>query len=98
MSSSKLLLAAAITGNSLYMLSKEHMKKVQFNKAVGYSVFTSVFFNFGSILLWMLSKTYLPENRYLLFAFGYASGYGLLKLAESYTNSIDMQINESDVE
>lgn len=46
----------------------------------------------------MLSKTYLPENRYLLFVFGYLSGYGLLKVAESYTNTIDMQINDSDVE
>jgi len=80
------------------MLSKDHMKKVQFNKAVGYSVFSGVFFNFGSILLWMLSKAYLPENKYLLFVFGYLSGYGLVKVAESYTNTIDMQIKDLDVE
>ena len=72
------------------MLSQQHLKKnLQVNQAIGYAAFSAIFFNFGSILIWMLSKTYLPDNRIILLAYGIISGMGLLYTATSYAEILD---------
>jgi hypothetical protein len=86
---SQILLATCLTGHGLFLLSQRHLKKIPTNEAIGFAAFGSVFFNFGSILIWMLSKTYLPDNRVILLVYGVFSGMGLLYTARSYSEIID---------
>ena len=47
-------------------------------------------FNFGSILFWVYTKSYLPDNSFIMFIYGLLSGAGLLFIAERYLNEIDL--------
>lgn len=71
------------------MLTSKHMHQVRLPNALGYCVFSSIMFNFGSILFWMLSKTYLPENETLLLLYGFITGTVFLNTARNYIKSID---------
>ena len=65
------------------------MKLMRTHQALGYSTFGAIIFNFGSILFWMFSKAYLPENSLLLIHYGVLSGALLLYTTKTYFDNVD---------
>ncbi len=87
---SQVLLTTSIAGNTLYLLSQNHMQSRRFEKstAIFYSLFGATIFNLGSILFWMLSKTYLTDNQAILLLYGFITGSGMLYAVRSFFNTI----------
>lgn len=56
------------------------------------SVYGALLFNFGSLLLFAVAKSYLPENSNLATLAGLASCYSLVKVGTSYLDHIDSNI------
>ncbi len=65
------------------------MRNVEISQALLYSTMGSVMFNFGSILIWSLSRVYLPENTTFLIFYGYLSSFTLISIARSYIHILD---------
>jgi hypothetical protein len=55
-------------------------------------VYGALLFNFGSLLLFAVAKSYLPENSNLATLAGLASCYSLVKVGTSYLDHIDSNI------
>lgn len=79
-------------GVGLYLFNKRHMKHAQMPYRVAYSVFGSVIFNFGSVLLWATCKSILPDNSSLKTLFGLISGCGLLFIGHKYVEFVDSKV------
>ncbi len=86
---SNALLLNSLFGDMLFMLSCRHMRQIRPQNALLFSLFSSVLFNLGSILFWMLSKAYLPDNETFLILYGIGSGFVLLSIGKNYLKSID---------
>ena len=82
----------------LFLFTRKHMRKLDTRHALGYSLFGSVAFNFGSILFWTFTKTYLPENELIYSVFGYASGLAFLSIARSYFEMVDTFTDSSNAD
>ena len=89
LSFSNTLLVNSIFGNILYMFSLKHIRNLKTQYGLGFSLFGSVMFNFGSILFWMISKAYLPDDQFLLFNYGIMTGLTMLYTARMYFDSIE---------
>ena len=89
LSFSNTLLVNSIFGNILYMFSLKHINNLKPHYAIGFSLFGSVMFNFGSILFWSISKAYLPDDQFLLFNYGLLTGLLMLHGARTYFDSIE---------
>ncbi|XP_076449422.1 uncharacterized protein LOC143285866 [Babylonia areolata] len=79
----------AHVGIGLYMFGSSHLRQAPINRRILYSVFGSFLFNFGSVLFWATSKTFLPAKPGLLAMFGLASGFVLLYVGKEYVDYID---------
>ena len=82
----------------LFLFTRKHMRKLETQNALGYSLFGSVAFNFGSILFWTFTKTYLPENELIYSVFGYGSGLAFLSIARSYFELVDKFTDSSNAD
>jgi hypothetical protein len=58
-------------------------------------VYGSLLFNFGSLLLFAVAKSYLPENTKVGTLVGLLSCYSLVKVGTSYLEHIDSQITKN---
>ena len=54
-----------------------------------FSVFGSVMFNFGAVLIWATSKSFLPNVPALRIAFGALSGVCLCAMGKEYLEYVD---------
>ena len=68
------------------------MSKTSVENAIGFAVFSSVMFNFGSVLFWSFTKNYLPENEKLLALYGILSGVSFIYIAKSYIKLIEKPV------
>ena len=57
-----------------------------------FSIFGSTMFNLGSMLLWALGRTVLPDCSTLRFMIGFAGATGSLIFAKKYVDFIDSQV------
>jgi hypothetical protein len=88
-----ILLCNSALSHFFYVNTSKHLINVKSDsEGYLYSVFTSLMFNLGSILLWCLSKIYLPDNNAIRISYGLASSMALLYIAKSYFNHIDSQV------
>jgi len=83
-------------GAGLYLYSRRHIKRVSTQKAIFYSVFGSVLFNFGSIMLWAWERNLMPHSPVLRSALGLMSGGVMLYAAQDYLQYVDNSCSEID--
>lgn len=85
------MLLNANLGVGLYLFSRPHMAcfTTSMTSRVVYSVFGTVVFNFGSILLWATTKAVLPQCTMVKAIFGLVSGAGMLYIGHSYIKMLD---------
>ena len=83
-------------GAGLYLYSRRHIKKVSTQKAIFYSVFGSVMFNFGSTLLWAWESSLIPHSPVGRSIIGLMSGGVLLFAAQDYLQHVDNSCSEID--
>ncbi|MFH4978026.1 hypothetical protein AB6A40_004735 [Gnathostoma spinigerum] len=85
------LLFLSNLGAGLYVYSRPHLYRVAAYDRVEFSVFSSVMFNFGSILLAVLLKALLPErsNGLLRSLIGVGLSWILLSRGHKYLRYID---------
>jgi uncharacterized membrane protein len=57
-----------------------------------FSVFGSVIFTFGSVLLWAVFRSALPQNVALCSLIGLSSGITLIGVGQNYLNFVDSQL------
>ncbi|XP_065352291.1 uncharacterized protein LOC135947380 [Cloeon dipterum] len=88
------LLACSTIGTGLYLYNRPHMQSAPTQFRLSYSVYGALLFNFGSLLLFAVAKSYLPENTNLATLVGLASCYSLVKVGTSYLDHIDSQLQK----
>lgn len=54
-----------------------------------FSAFGAVTFSLGSVLIWAILRSVVPQNVGLCTLCGIGSGFALIKLGCSYTNHVD---------
>lgn len=86
----------AHVGAGLYLYSRRHIRKVTLSRALFYSAFGSMLFNFGSLLFWGWGRAMLQGSPYLRAAFGLVSGGALLYAAQDYLQHVDNSCSEID--
>ncbi|XP_059468390.1 uncharacterized protein LOC132192442 [Neocloeon triangulifer] len=86
------LLACSTLGTGLYLYNRPHLQSAPTQLRLSFSVYGALLFNFGSLLLFAVAKSYLPENTNLATLVGVASCYSLVKVGTSYLDHIDSQL------
>lgn len=56
-----------------------------------YSVYNTVLFNLGSVLIWALVKNVLPHNGVVRSCFAVGSSYTMLNLGMEYLEHVDSE-------
>ncbi|CAL1534200.1 unnamed protein product [Lymnaea stagnalis] len=90
------LWAQAHLGIGLYVYSRRHIRKLPASRAILYSLFGSVLFNFGSCMVWGLGKTLLPHSPAMRVAFSLLSSCLLLYAGQDYLQYVDDSCSELD--
>jgi len=76
-------------GAGLYLSSRPHMEKASTQDKVLFCAFGSVMFNLGSMLLWALGRTVVPENLAVRTVLGVGGTVGAIVVAKKYIEFID---------
>ena len=79
----------ANVGIGLWMYHRAHMRKVSKRTRVMYSVYTASLLNFGSVLLWALTKSILPKSLLVRTLFGALTSLCLLAVGKEYVAYLD---------
>ncbi|KAJ9578462.1 hypothetical protein L9F63_005332 [Diploptera punctata] len=86
------LLFNALVGMGLYIYNRPHLNAAPTNLRIVYSTFGSVIFSFGSVLLWAVLRSTLPENMALATVAGISSGIMLIRVGQNYLDYVDSQL------
>lgn len=79
-------------GVGVYLFFRPHIRSLPSFHRVMFSVYGSVLFNFGSILLWVTTKTVLqnvPSPWWMRSLFALSSAIGLLIIGSEYVKYVD---------
>jgi len=79
-------------GSGLYLFSSKHLAAAPLYYRVMYSVFGAAIFNFGSILLWALTKVVLPNNTVVRSVFAVSASMSMLLIGKEYVNYVDSKM------
>ncbi|CAB0014712.1 unnamed protein product [Nesidiocoris tenuis] len=82
------LLGLSVAGSLLYVYDRPHLKSSPPTKKLLYSGFSSVVFNFGSVLLWAVLRSSTRSNC-IATIIGLASGAGLFYAGHNYLQLVD---------
>lgn len=83
------LLFNAHLGSGLYLYSRDHMKLAPQYHRIMYSVYGSLVFNFGSVLLWAVTKALLPDSKVLRTIFALSTSICMLTIGKEYIDFVD---------
>lgn len=86
------LLGTALIGTGSYIYTREHMKAAPNCVRIGYSIAVAVLFNFGSVLVWAVLRSFIPPNSALRTLAGVGSGLVAIKVGQNYLEFVDSQI------
>ncbi|KAK7864605.1 hypothetical protein R5R35_003195 [Gryllus longicercus] len=92
------LLFGSVGGVALYAYKRPHLQNLELLPRTTYSAFGAVMFTFGSVLIWAVMRSVVPENAFVGSAIGLLSAAGLVKCGSSYCNAIDQQVPSLDNE
>ncbi|KAF7271032.1 uncharacterized protein LOC143198843 [Rhynchophorus ferrugineus] len=84
-----ILLFNTLVGSGLYLYNRPHLADVSRKEKILYSSFGAVTFSLGSVLIWAIIRSVVPENVALCTAFGVGSGLALIKVGKSYLEVVD---------
>ncbi|XP_046998881.1 uncharacterized protein LOC124614214 [Schistocerca americana] len=87
-----ILLLSTLIGTGLYIYDRKHMRAAPKIPKVGYSVFGALMFSFGSVLMWAVMRSILPENSIIATTCGISSALGLVKAGTNYLEFVDSQV------
>lgn len=88
------LLFNSHVGTGLYAYFRPHMRKAQPYHRVMYSAYQAVLFNFGSVLLWAVTKSLLPQSHLVRSIFAVSTSACLLTIGKEYLDFLDAPSSE----
>ncbi|XP_055380331.1 uncharacterized protein LOC129611290 [Condylostylus longicornis] len=84
------LLLSTIFGTTLYLYNRPHIGSSSSQKKVAYSALGSVLFSLGSVLLWAMIRSGVPnDNAALATVLGVGTGAAIVKIGTDYINDCD---------
>ncbi|PSN30399.1 hypothetical protein C0J52_24570 [Blattella germanica] len=86
------LLFNTLVGTGLYIYNRPHLNAAPTNLRIVYSTFGAVIFSFGSVLLWAVLRSVIPENVALGTIAGISSGIMLIRVGQNYLQYVDSQL------
>jgi len=90
------LLGGTIIGGSLYLHTKKHICEMQDCKqGLFFCVYGSAMVTMGSVLMWAMLKTLLPESPALRTVAAVGSSVVLLKAGVAYVDAVDKLVAKS---
>jgi len=92
------LLFNAHLGCGLYLYNSRHLSATSRYFRIMYSVYGTLIFNFGSILLWAVTKSILPEEGLAKIIFSLSSSICMLLIGKEYISYVDGWCSKSKTE
>ncbi|XP_076317837.1 uncharacterized protein LOC143229410 [Tachypleus tridentatus] len=82
-------------GSGLYLYTRHHLAEASTYYRTMYSVYGALLFNFGSVLLWAVTKTLLPENVMVRTAFAVSTSLCMLTIGKEYLDYVDSKVESN---
>ncbi|KAJ8949983.1 hypothetical protein NQ318_002392 [Aromia moschata] len=82
-----ILLFNTLLGSGLYLYNRPHLSLLANKDRLLYSSFGAVTFSLGSVLIWAIIRSLVPQNVALCSVCGIGSGLAMIKIARSYTRT-----------
>lgn len=83
------LLFNTLVGSGLFLYNRPHLAALPTKEKLLYSSFGAVTFSLGSVLIWAIIRSVVPQNVALCTVAGVGSGLALIKIGKSYINTVD---------
>ncbi|KAK9878380.1 hypothetical protein WA026_021687 [Henosepilachna vigintioctopunctata] len=84
-----ILLMNTLLGSGLYLYDKSHLKVLSQKERVLYSAFGAVTFSLGSVLIWAILRSVIPQNVPLCTLCGLGTSVALIKIGTNYIGHIE---------
>ncbi|XP_023014385.1 uncharacterized protein [Leptinotarsa decemlineata] len=84
-----ILLFNTLVGSGLYLFNRPHLSSLATRERLIYSSFGAVSFSLGSVLIWAIIRSLVPQNVALCSACGIGSGLAMIKIARCYVQHVD---------
>ncbi|OQR80215.1 hypothetical protein BIW11_05211 [Tropilaelaps mercedesae] len=84
-------LLSSHVGVGLYVFYRRHLLGLSPYQRTVYTVYSSVLFNLGSVLLWALIKNFIPSNGIARSCFAVTSSVTMLNIGMEYLDHIDTE-------
>ncbi|EFA00618.1 uncharacterized protein LOC663525 [Tribolium castaneum] len=84
-----ILLVNSLVGSGLYLYNRPHLSTLAKKERVLYSAFGAITFSLGSVLIWAILRSVVPENVPLCTICGVGSGLAMIKLGRGYVDHVD---------
>ncbi|KAK4872782.1 hypothetical protein RN001_014811 [Aquatica leii] len=89
-----MLLLHSLVGSGLYLYNRPHLQNVPMQQRILYCAFGAVSFSLGSVLIWAILRSIVPQNVALCTIAGLGSGCALMKIARNYTEHVDSLVKK----
>ncbi|KAL1517622.1 hypothetical protein ABEB36_001361 [Hypothenemus hampei] len=89
-----ILLFNTLVGTGLYLYNRPHLAILPPKEKLVYSAFGAVTFSLGSVLIWAIIRSVVPQNVCLCTVCGIGSGLALIKIGKSYSNTVDSSVEK----
>ncbi|KAG8229253.1 hypothetical protein J437_LFUL007177 [Ladona fulva] len=84
-----LLLVNSVVGAGLHIYNRPHLLRASPKERVLFSAYGAVVFSFGSVLLWAVIRSLIPDRASLCTVLGLSSSVALLGIGKKYLDYID---------
>ncbi|KRT83767.1 hypothetical protein AMK59_4850 [Oryctes borbonicus] len=84
-----ILLINTLLGSGLFLYNRPHLKSATKQQRILYSAFGAVSFSMGSVLIWAILRSLVPQNVPLCTICGVGTGLAMIKLGCSYVDHLD---------
>ncbi|XP_022664556.1 uncharacterized protein LOC111267722 [Varroa jacobsoni] len=78
-------------GVGLYIFYRRHLSRLALSQRTVYTIYNSVLFNLGSVLLWAFMKDLIPSNGIARSCFAMSSSITLLNIGMEYLDHVDAE-------
>ncbi|XP_075217722.1 uncharacterized protein LOC142322485 [Lycorma delicatula] len=90
-----ILLLNSIVGTGLHVYNRPHLSGAPGKIRIMYCTYGSVLFSFGSVLLWALLRSILPNNKTVATILGLVSGFTLTAVGKECLDFIDSKASKT---
>ncbi|RZC40891.1 uncharacterized protein BDFB_001001, partial [Asbolus verrucosus] len=84
-----ILLVNTLVGSGLYLYNRPHLSTLAKKERILFSAFGAATFSLGSVLIWAILRSVVPENIPLCTLCGIGSGLAMIKMGRAYTEHVD---------